>query len=176
MSVFHMYVRFGLKKLPKTDLFMIYYLDLGVINGRMVEKELSYPTEDLHKQFRYYKECSSKLHPSSRDVARCLNFETRIEQYPLARRYKKNKKHVIFAGKPLSKACKNNYEKSKKFLNEILQAENDYSKWFSLICKVPDKEFVFNNIEHRLGTELSNKGLWHLYIEYLKEIKDIKVM
>lgn len=67
------------------------------------------------------------------------------------------------------------YEKAKQFLTEILEAENDIKQWFSVIIRVPNKNFILNNIENRIGKEINNKELWHLYIKYLNDQKDNKV-
>ena len=47
----------------------------------------------------------------------------------------------------------------------------DDVKWLECICEVEDAEFVTVNIEHRIGKNVLNKGMWKLYIEYLRNTK-----
>ena len=50
-----------------------------------------------------------------------------------------------------------------------MAAEKDVPKWFGLLCEAEDDEFVMNNVEFRLGTNLLHKQLWKIYIEFLRD-------
>uniref|UniRef100_A0A914RAE1 Uncharacterized protein n=1 Tax=Panagrolaimus davidi TaxID=227884 RepID=A0A914RAE1_9BILA len=61
------------------------------------------------------------------------------------------------------------HEKMKTIYSRIKSNEKNVEKWFEVITEVEDEEFVENNIEYRIGFDLTNKKLWKLYIEYLKD-------
>lgn len=66
--------------------------------------------------------------------------------------------------KDLIQQCK----KMQKQHLKILAAVGDERQLFDLVTEINDYEFVVNNIEYRLSTDLNNRNLWHRYIDYLK--------
>uniref|UniRef100_A0A914YMK4 Uncharacterized protein n=1 Tax=Panagrolaimus superbus TaxID=310955 RepID=A0A914YMK4_9BILA len=62
------------------------------------------------------------------------------------------------------------YQKMKALFAKIEAIDkNDDEKWIKTLLEVEDNEFVEHNIEYRIGTNLTNKKLWKLYIQYLKD-------
>uniref|UniRef100_A0A914Q8X4 Uncharacterized protein n=1 Tax=Panagrolaimus davidi TaxID=227884 RepID=A0A914Q8X4_9BILA len=61
------------------------------------------------------------------------------------------------------------YQKMKALYAKIEMVEENVEEWMEALMEVGDSEFVEHNIEYRLGSDLSNKKLWKLYIQYLKE-------
>uniref|UniRef100_A0A914PZB3 Uncharacterized protein n=1 Tax=Panagrolaimus davidi TaxID=227884 RepID=A0A914PZB3_9BILA len=61
------------------------------------------------------------------------------------------------------------YQKMKALYAKIEMVKENVEEWLEALMEVGDSEFVEHNIEYRLGSDLSNKKLWKLYIEYLKE-------
>uniref|UniRef100_A0A914Q247 Uncharacterized protein n=1 Tax=Panagrolaimus davidi TaxID=227884 RepID=A0A914Q247_9BILA len=49
-----------------------------------------------------------------------------------------------------------------------MSAENDEEKWIEALAETNDNEFVEHVVEFKLGGDLTNKKLWHVYINYLK--------
>uniref|UniRef100_A0AC34G3G2 F-box domain-containing protein n=1 Tax=Panagrolaimus sp. ES5 TaxID=591445 RepID=A0AC34G3G2_9BILA len=64
----------------------------------------------------------------------------------------------------------------KALYSEIKSVENDSEKWFKLLLEANDDDFVKNNVEYRLGTNLHDIKLWKLYIEFLKKQSDHKLL
>uniref|UniRef100_A0A914YSF9 F-box domain-containing protein n=1 Tax=Panagrolaimus superbus TaxID=310955 RepID=A0A914YSF9_9BILA len=48
---------------------------------------------------------------------------------------------------------------------------DNLEQWFLCLLESEDEEFIVHNVEYNLGTDLTNKKLWKLYIKYLKDGK-----
>uniref|UniRef100_A0A914P683 Uncharacterized protein n=1 Tax=Panagrolaimus davidi TaxID=227884 RepID=A0A914P683_9BILA len=59
-------------------------------------------------------------------------------------------------------------EKMKSLYCKIKAVEENVEEWFEVLMELNDEEFIEKNIEYRIGSDLTNKKLWKLYIEYLK--------
>uniref|UniRef100_A0A914P9I9 Uncharacterized protein n=1 Tax=Panagrolaimus davidi TaxID=227884 RepID=A0A914P9I9_9BILA len=77
-----------------------------------------------------------------------------------------------YASSFIPKSVIRTHEKMKTLYSRIKSNEKNVDKWFEALSEVEDEEFVENNIEYRIGSDLTNKKLWKLYIEYLKEKDD----
>uniref|UniRef100_A0AC34FQQ3 Uncharacterized protein n=1 Tax=Panagrolaimus sp. ES5 TaxID=591445 RepID=A0AC34FQQ3_9BILA len=65
------------------------------------------------------------------------------------------------------------YEALKKLYDKLKQYP---SNWFQLLLQVDHHKFLCNNVEYRLGSDLSDKNLWKQYIDYLKEKEPKKML
>uniref|UniRef100_A0A914NYH0 Uncharacterized protein n=1 Tax=Panagrolaimus davidi TaxID=227884 RepID=A0A914NYH0_9BILA len=65
-------------------------------------------------------------------------------------------------------------ERMKFLYCKIKSVEENVEEWIKALLEAEDKEFVEDNIEYRIGQDLTNKKLWKLYIEYLKKKADKK--
>uniref|UniRef100_A0A914P616 Uncharacterized protein n=1 Tax=Panagrolaimus davidi TaxID=227884 RepID=A0A914P616_9BILA len=63
-------------------------------------------------------------------------------------------------------------ERMKFLYCKIKAVEENVEEWINALLEVEDKEFVEDNIEYRIGQDLTNKKLWKMYIEYLKNTKN----
>uniref|UniRef100_A0A914P4X6 Uncharacterized protein n=1 Tax=Panagrolaimus davidi TaxID=227884 RepID=A0A914P4X6_9BILA len=70
---------------------------------------------------------------------------------------------------PLPKEALILYLKTEKLYEAIIAEKNNFDKWFDLICQVRDTKYILNNIEYRIGNDMTNKELWKLYINYLQK-------
>uniref|UniRef100_A0AC34FAT0 Uncharacterized protein n=1 Tax=Panagrolaimus sp. ES5 TaxID=591445 RepID=A0AC34FAT0_9BILA len=62
------------------------------------------------------------------------------------------------------------FQKMKDLYKKIKSFDGqDDEKWFYAVLETDDFEFVQQNVEFKLGEDLANKKLWHLYINYVKE-------
>uniref|UniRef100_A0AC35FEH9 Uncharacterized protein n=1 Tax=Panagrolaimus sp. PS1159 TaxID=55785 RepID=A0AC35FEH9_9BILA len=69
---------------------------------------------------------------------------------------------------PVSKDVIKKYQKMKSLYEKIISVETNDEKWFEALTEVNDDEFVEDNIENRLGEDLTNKNLWKIYIDFLR--------
>uniref|UniRef100_A0A914YN43 Uncharacterized protein n=1 Tax=Panagrolaimus superbus TaxID=310955 RepID=A0A914YN43_9BILA len=68
------------------------------------------------------------------------------------------------------------YQKMKDLYFKIKSMEeNNVFEWFNILFEVGDDEFVIDNVENRLGKDLTNKILWKLYIKFWEK-RDKKTM
>uniref|UniRef100_A0A914Y7B0 Uncharacterized protein n=1 Tax=Panagrolaimus superbus TaxID=310955 RepID=A0A914Y7B0_9BILA len=62
------------------------------------------------------------------------------------------------------------YQKMKRLYEKIKSfSDQDDEKWFQAVLEADDFEFVQQNVEYKLGEDLTNRKIWHLYINYLKK-------
>uniref|UniRef100_A0A914P267 Uncharacterized protein n=1 Tax=Panagrolaimus davidi TaxID=227884 RepID=A0A914P267_9BILA len=61
------------------------------------------------------------------------------------------------------------FEKMKGLYCKIKAVEENGEEWFKVLMEIEDEEFIEDNVEDRIGSDLTNKKLWKLYIEYLKD-------
>uniref|UniRef100_A0A914QS45 Uncharacterized protein n=1 Tax=Panagrolaimus davidi TaxID=227884 RepID=A0A914QS45_9BILA len=78
-----------------------------------------------------------------------------------------------YSSSPLPQEALLLYEETKKLYEKIISAKNDVKKWFKLICQVKDDEYICNNVEYRIGNDMTNKELWKLYIKFF--LGDVKM-
>uniref|UniRef100_A0A914YWN0 Uncharacterized protein n=1 Tax=Panagrolaimus superbus TaxID=310955 RepID=A0A914YWN0_9BILA len=58
---------------------------------------------------------------------------------------------------------------------EIADKNDNFEKWCEAIIESGHEEFIYANIEYKIGGDLTNKKLWKFYIYYLKS-RDFKKM
>jgi hypothetical protein len=66
------------------------------------------------------------------------------------------------------------YKKMSMLYPKIKLVEENVVGWFNALLEVGDNQFVVDNVEYRLGKELTNKKLWKLYIKFWSD-RDTKV-
>lgn len=47
--------------------------------------------------------------------------------------------------------------------------------WFEKILELKDEEFIVDNVEYRLGGDLTNRKLWKIYLKYLEDVGSERV-
>uniref|UniRef100_A0AC35GW12 Uncharacterized protein n=1 Tax=Panagrolaimus sp. PS1159 TaxID=55785 RepID=A0AC35GW12_9BILA len=102
-----------------------------------------------------------------------LTFDVEIFLYPqkdLGKKMDDYEKYGVYSFIP--KSIIQTIEKMTALYSRIKSNEKNVDKWFEALTEVEDEEFVENNIEYRIGNDLTNKELWKLYIEYLKKKDD----
>lgn len=57
----------------------------------------------------------------------------------------------------------------KNLYDKIKAVEKDSKQWFQFLEETEDNEFISHNVEYRLGSNLLDKDLWKLYIEFLRQ-------
>jgi hypothetical protein len=70
---------------------------------------------------------------------------------------------------PLPRPVIKKYKEMKALYDKIESVEDDSEKWFTTLLEAENDEFVKQNVEYRLGDDLTDRKLWKLYIEFLKE-------
>uniref|UniRef100_A0AC35G5G0 F-box domain-containing protein n=1 Tax=Panagrolaimus sp. PS1159 TaxID=55785 RepID=A0AC35G5G0_9BILA len=68
------------------------------------------------------------------------------------------------------------YKRMKRLYTKIKSVEKNVEEWFKALKEAEDEEFVEHNVEYRIGSDLTNKKLWKMYIEYLKENNQEKLL
>uniref|UniRef100_A0A914R046 Uncharacterized protein n=1 Tax=Panagrolaimus davidi TaxID=227884 RepID=A0A914R046_9BILA len=67
------------------------------------------------------------------------------------------------------------YQKMRNLYLKIKELEeSNVFEWFNALIEVEDDEFMIQNVEFRLGKDLTNKLLWKLYIKFWEK-RDKKV-
>uniref|UniRef100_A0AC35F225 Uncharacterized protein n=1 Tax=Panagrolaimus sp. PS1159 TaxID=55785 RepID=A0AC35F225_9BILA len=66
-------------------------------------------------------------------------------------------------------------ERMKCLYSKIKAVEENDEEWFKVFMEAHDEEFIEQNIKYRIGQDLTNKNLWKLYIEYLKNTNNEQV-
>uniref|UniRef100_A0AC35F1E8 Uncharacterized protein n=1 Tax=Panagrolaimus sp. PS1159 TaxID=55785 RepID=A0AC35F1E8_9BILA len=72
---------------------------------------------------------------------------------------------------PIPKRVFKKYKNVKELYDKIKLSENDLNQWFKCLLESEDDVFIIHNIEYCIGTDLTNKDLWKLYIQYLRDSK-----
>uniref|UniRef100_A0A914PMX7 Uncharacterized protein n=1 Tax=Panagrolaimus davidi TaxID=227884 RepID=A0A914PMX7_9BILA len=57
----------------------------------------------------------------------------------------------------------------KNLYDKIKAVERDSKQWFQFLEETEDDEFISHNVEYRLGSNLLDKDLWKIYIEFLRQ-------
>ena len=65
------------------------------------------------------------------------------------------------------------FDDCKKLYEEIMAPDNTTDRWFELVLKTDDDEFIFQNVENRLAQNPGDKNLWMLYFDFLLKKKSI---
>uniref|UniRef100_A0A914QLT0 Uncharacterized protein n=1 Tax=Panagrolaimus davidi TaxID=227884 RepID=A0A914QLT0_9BILA len=124
-----------------------------------------------HAYYQFYVSKDILTVCSLRRYQKLLNFKKTFKTndiYPHSdlqnslRQYEKN------SCAPLSKSIIQEYNKMLNYYERIKSVEENQDEWFKALMDVGDEEFIEQNVEHRLGQNLTNKKLWMLYINYLK--------
>uniref|UniRef100_A0A914R2U9 Uncharacterized protein n=1 Tax=Panagrolaimus davidi TaxID=227884 RepID=A0A914R2U9_9BILA len=68
------------------------------------------------------------------------------------------------------------YKRMKDLYTKIKSVEENENEWFKALKEVEDGEFIEHNVEYRIGSDLTNKKLWKMYLEYLKENNQQKLL
>uniref|UniRef100_A0A914R482 Uncharacterized protein n=1 Tax=Panagrolaimus davidi TaxID=227884 RepID=A0A914R482_9BILA len=68
------------------------------------------------------------------------------------------------------------YQKMKPLYHKIKAVEDNVEEWFNLLLEVDDVYFVVHNVERRIGLSLFNIKLWKLYIDFLEEQREYKLL
>uniref|UniRef100_A0A914P5U8 Uncharacterized protein n=1 Tax=Panagrolaimus davidi TaxID=227884 RepID=A0A914P5U8_9BILA len=79
----------------------------------------------------------------------------------------KNEKNIL--DKPIPKKSLKKYEKMRKIYDKIMSERDNSEALFFALTETDDVEFVKHNVEYRLGSDLTDKVLWKLYINYLEK-------
>uniref|UniRef100_A0AC34GY16 Uncharacterized protein n=1 Tax=Panagrolaimus sp. ES5 TaxID=591445 RepID=A0AC34GY16_9BILA len=54
------------------------------------------------------------------------------------------------------------------YYEKIKSVEDNDKEWLEALMEVKDEEFLVQNVEYRLGGDLTKKNLWKMYINFLK--------
>uniref|UniRef100_A0A914Q9A0 Uncharacterized protein n=1 Tax=Panagrolaimus davidi TaxID=227884 RepID=A0A914Q9A0_9BILA len=114
-------------------------------------KKLLNEPPKLHQEFVEYNEIKKELCLPRKDLDKTWRYFKEYSSCPLPR-------EALLL-----------YEETEKLYEKIISAKNDVKKWFKLICQVKDNEYICNNVEYRIGNDMTNKELWKLYIKYLQK-------
>uniref|UniRef100_A0A914P675 DUF38 domain-containing protein n=1 Tax=Panagrolaimus davidi TaxID=227884 RepID=A0A914P675_9BILA len=74
-----------------------------------------------------------------------------------------------YSGSFTTPRIRQTYHKSQKLFEKITAAKEDTIKWFQYLLESNDDRFIIQNVEARISEKPTNKDLWKLYIEFLKE-------
>uniref|UniRef100_A0A914QT47 F-box domain-containing protein n=1 Tax=Panagrolaimus davidi TaxID=227884 RepID=A0A914QT47_9BILA len=118
-------------------------------------EELCYPQKYLEKKFVEYEKTYA-----------CNIFKTIIN----------GSAKYIFLASFIPISIVRSYEKMKSLYSKIKLVEENEDEWFKALKEVEDGEFIEHNIEYRIGSDLTNKKLWKMYIEYLKKNNQEKLL
>uniref|UniRef100_A0AC34F5N0 Uncharacterized protein n=1 Tax=Panagrolaimus sp. ES5 TaxID=591445 RepID=A0AC34F5N0_9BILA len=81
-----------------------------------------------------------------------------------------------FISCPPSKKVVERYKAMQELYSKIKAAEYDVETWFKLLLEFGNDDFVSQNMEYRIVTNLNNEKLWKIYIGYLKDVNPKKML
>uniref|UniRef100_A0AC35GY66 DUF38 domain-containing protein n=1 Tax=Panagrolaimus sp. PS1159 TaxID=55785 RepID=A0AC35GY66_9BILA len=92
--------------------------------------------------------------------------------YPQKYLDKKLTKYERDAHSFLSQTFRQNFKRMKMLYSKIKSVEENVEEWFEALIEVEDEEFIEDNVENRIGNDLTNKKLWKMFFQYLKWINN----